>query len=268
MSAPRNAAAAHSSPREPAVSMAMLPHEYRVMFEIEEDYWWYRGLRVLVQELLAQYAKPDGSSRILDAGCGTGKNLELLSQRGDARGIDISQQAIEFCRLRGIPANRAMVASVLELPFANKNFDLIFSFDVICNIEDDVAALRELGRTLAPGGRAIVQLPAYSFLWSAHDVAVGHKRRYDARDLRARIERAGLEVETLTYLNMTLFPLIALARLGRRQAHYNGDTSSDLVPLPQPVNAVLTRLYSAEMRRAPRGSFPFGISLLAVARRP
>lgn len=268
MSARQNETAPYPAPHESAASMAMLPREYRVMFELEEDYWWYRGLRVLVQELLARYAKPDGSSRILDAGCGTGKNLELVSQYGSAWGVDISEQAIEFCRRRGIPADRTYVASVLELPFAAGHFDLIFSFDVICNIEDDVAAFRELGRVLTPGGRAIVQLPAYSFLWSAHDVAVGHKHRYDARDLRARIERAGLQVETLTYLNMTLFPLIALARLGRRQVQYDGSTSSDLTRLPRPVNAALARLFSAEMRRAPRASLPFGISLLAVAHRP
>src|SRR5262245_488265 len=114
--------------RESAASMAMLPREYRVMFEIEQEYWWYRGLRVLVQELLTRYAKPDGSTRILDAGCGTGKNLELFCDRGDARGIDISEAAIEFCRLRGIPAERSMVASILELPFPDKFFELAFSF--------------------------------------------------------------------------------------------------------------------------------------------
>lgn len=253
---------------ESVESMAMLAREYRVMFEIEEDYWWYRGLRVLLEELLAQYAAQNGAPRILDAGCGTGKNLQLLAQHGEAWGVDIAEEAIQFCRMRGIRDERALVASLLELPFRDTFFDIAFSFDVICNIQHDVAALREIRRTLKPNGRLIVQLPAYRFLWSAHDVAVGHKHRYTARDLRAKIEGAGMRVETITYLNMLLFPLIAMLRFVRRQAvASDGRARSDLTPLPHALNQVLTRVFTAEMRAAARWHFPYGISLLAVARR-
>lgn len=248
-------------------SMAMLPREYRVMFEIEEEYWWYRGLRVLVNQLLARYTASDGSTRILDAGCGTGKILQMFVERGDARGVDIAEEAIRFCRMRGIPEDRALVASLLDLPFPDHYFQVAFSFDVICNIQDDVAAFAAIRRTLKPGGRMIAQLPAYRWLWSAHDVAVGHKHRYTPRDLRAKIVRAGFEVETLTYLNTTLFPFIALMRLARRQAVANSGVHSDLVPLPRPLNEGLTRVFSAEMRHVLRGWFPYGISLLAIARR-
>lgn len=247
-------------------SMAMLPREYRVMFEIEEEYWWYRGLRVLLKQLLDRYAARDRSTRILDAGCGTGKNLQLFLERGDARGIDIAAQAIHFCRLRGIPAERALVASLLDLPFPDQFFELAFSFDVICNIQDDVAAFAEIRRALKPDGRLIVQLPAYPFLWSAHDVAVGHKHRYTARTLRDRISRAGFHIETLTYLNTTLFPFIALLRFARRQAA-NGHAHSDLTPLPHVLNEGLSRIFSAEARRVLDWHLPYGISLLAIARR-
>jgi SAM-dependent methyltransferase len=247
-------------------SMAMLPHEYRVMFEIEQEYWWYRGLRVLIDQLLARYASSDGSTRILDAGCGTGKNLEMFLERGDARGVDIAEQAIRFCRMRGIPAARALVASLLELPFPNAYFELAFSFDVICNIQDDVAAMAEIHRTLMPGGRMIAQLPAYQWLWSAHDVAVGHKYRYTAQDLRAKILRAGFQVESITYLNTTLFPFIALLRFARRPAA-NDNARSDLTPLPHMLNRVLTRVFSAEMRAVLERPARYGISLLAIAQR-
>src|ERR1700682_490433 len=203
----------HSPIFTPSVaSMAMLPREYRVMFEIEEEYWWYRGLRVLVNQLLARYTAPDGSTRILDAGCGTGKNLQMFLERGDARGVDIAQEAIQFCRMRGIPPDRAIVASLLVLPFPQNYFEVAFSFDVICNIQDDVAAFAEIRRTLKPAGRMVVLLPAYRWLWSAHDVAVGHKHRYTRADLSEKIVRAGFEIEQLTYLNTALFPLIALMR--------------------------------------------------------
>ncbi len=256
-----------SPTHESVVSMAMLPREYRVMFEIEEDYWWYRGLRVLLQGLLAAYVAADGSAKILDAGCGTGKNLEILAQHGDAWGVDIAQEAIQYCRLRGIRNERTMVASLLELPFPEKFFDVAFSFDVICNIQHDVAAFREIRRTLKPDGYIITQLPAYRFLWSAHDVAVGHKHRYMARDLRVKLESAGFRVKKLTYLNMTLFPFIALLRFARRPAATGTRARSDLAPLPRTVNALLARLFSAEMRAAPQRRFPYGISMLAVARR-
>jgi SAM-dependent methyltransferase len=256
-----------ASARESAASMAMLPREYRVMFEIEQEYWWYRGLRVLVNALLDRYAAPDRSTRILDAGCGTGKNLQLFCERGDARGIDIAYEAIQFCRARGIPPERALVASILDLPFPDHYFELAFSFDVICNIQDDVAAFREVRRALKPGGLLITQMPAFSWLWSAHDVAVGHKYRYTEQDLREKIMRAGFRVEKITYLNTTLFPLIALMRFARRPSAVNGHARSDLTPMPKPVNEGLTRLFSAEMRHALDHKLPYGISLLAIARR-
>lgn len=252
--------------REPVSSMAMLPREYRVMFEIEHEYWWYRGLRALVDELLTRYAAPDRSATILDAGCGTGKNLEMFLARGNAWGIDIAQEAIQFCRMRGIPADRALVASLLELPFPDQFFELAFSFDVICNIQNDTAAFAEIRRALKPNGVLIAQLPAYQWLWSAHDVAVGHKYRYTARDLTEKIERAGLRVERITYLNTLLFPLIALMRFARRPAAGDG-AESDLTPLPHVLNGGLSRLFRAEMRYAATRNLPYGISLLVIARR-
>ncbi len=250
---------------EPASEMAMLPREYRVMFEIEEEYWWYRGLRALLARLLDRYSPREARPRILDAGCGTGRNLQMLLEHGDAVGVDIAPEAIEFCRKRGIPDHRALVASLLELPFPDRFFQLIFSFDVICNITEDVAALAELGRVLQPGGRAIVQLPAYRFLWSAHDVAVGHKHRYTARELAARARRAGLQVERITYLNAALFPLEMLARFWRRNHLSAEATHSDLTPLPGALNEGLARMFEAEMRAAASTNFPYGLSLLLVA---
>lgn len=250
---------------EPANAMAMRPREYRVMYEIEEEYWWYRGLRALLLELLARYVPRNSSPRILDAGCGTGANLQLLLRHGNAIGVDIAEEAIGFCRARGIPPERALVASLLEMPFPNDFFDLAFSFDVICNISDDAGAFAEIKRVVKPGGRVIVQLPAYRFLWSAHDVAVGHKHRYTAQDLASKVREAGLELERVTYLNALLFPIEVIARLKRRREGVDGNAYSDLSPLPRALNATLARLFEAEMRAAPHVRFPYGLSLLVVA---
>jgi SAM-dependent methyltransferase len=250
-------------------TMLMYPDEYRVMFEIEDDYWWYRGLRELIRNLLAQYA-PESSSRpmILDVGCGTGANLKLLQSYGDAIGVDISERAIGFCRARGIPENRMFFASAVDLPFPRDQFDLAVSFEVLCNLQDDAPAFREIGRVLKPGARFIVGLPAYEWLWSEHDVAVGHKRRYNARGLRERLSSAGFQIDRVTYANSVLFPLIAAVRLLGRRAKVKEDTAhSDLVPLPRLINAVLTLLFVAEMRAISRVNFPFGVTLIAVARK-
>jgi SAM-dependent methyltransferase len=248
--------------------MLMRPDEYRVMFEIEDGYWWYRGLRDLLAALLKRYAPPR-DALILDAGCGTGANLKLLQNYGHGVGIDISPEAIRFCRARGIPNDRALIASVTDLPFPANYFDLAVSFDVICNIPDDVGAFVQIARVLKPGGRFIVQLPAYQWLWSAHDVAVGHQRRYAGREVREKLTSAGLRVERILHTNTLLLPFVIIERLRRRRAlNQTHAVESDLqTELPGFVNASLSALYRAEIFAAARLDIPFGLSVVAVAQK-
>jgi SAM-dependent methyltransferase len=251
--------------------MLMRPDEYRVMFEIEDGYWWYRGLRVLLKTLLTRYAPAQPHAAvILDAGCGTGANLRMLQTYGRAIGVDIAVEAIAFCGARGVPRDRALVASVTDLPFRHQLFDLAVSFDVICNIPDDVGAFGEVARALKPGGYCIVGLPAYQWLWSMHDVAVGHQRRYSARDVRAKLARAGLRVVRVTHTNALLLPLVIVQRLlRRRELERGGAIESDLqMDLPRWANAVLSVVYRAEINLATCLDIPFGLSVIAVARKP
>lgn len=250
-------------------TMLMQPDEYRVMFEIEDDYWWYHGLRVLIRSLLEQYLPVSSATPvILDVGCGTGANLKLLQGYGNALGVDISENAIQFCRARGIPENRTFLASALDLPFPDAHFDMAVSFDVICNLQDDGAAFRQVARVLKPGAVFIVGLPAYQWLWSAHDVAVGHQRRYVAPELRKKLSAAGFQIERITYTNGVLMPLIAAVRLlGRQVKESDKGVHSDLVPLPGMVNRLLTALFVSEMRVASRINLPFGVTVIGIARK-
>jgi SAM-dependent methyltransferase len=154
-----------------------------------------------------------------------------------------------------------------ELPFPNDCFDLAISFEVICNIADDQTTFAEIARVLKPGGRLIVQVPAYQWLWSMHDVAVGHQRRYSARDLRGKLARAGMEIERLTHANALLFPVIAAERSLCRAFGEGKTIHSDLAPLPRGINALLSALYVAEMQLVARVDVPYGVSVLALARK-
>lgn len=244
--------------------MLMYPNEYRVMFELEDCYWWYRGVRALLKNWLDRYAPRP--ALILDGGCGTGANLQLLQRYGTALGVDIAESAINFCCARGIAPEHLALASLNDLPFPNDFFDVAVSLEVICNIADDQRAFNEIARVLKLGGRAIIQVPAYQWLWSRHDVAVGHQRRYAARDLRAKLARAGMQIERLTHANALMFPVIAARRLLER-LFTNTTIRSDLTPLPRALNALLSVLYIAEMQLVARVDVPWGVSLVALARK-
>ncbi|MBI5035211.1 MAG: class I SAM-dependent methyltransferase [Chloroflexi bacterium] len=250
--------------------MLMRPDEYRVMFEIENAYWWYRGLRTLLKSLLKHHVRLDSRhALILDAGCGTGANLKMLQDYGRAIGIDLSPDALRFCHRRGIAPDHAFAASVTDLPFVQKTFDLAVSFDVICNIPDDVNAFAQVARVLKPGGYFIVQLPAYQWLWSMHDVAVGHQRRYSARDTRAKLVQAGFQVERVLHTNALLLPFAIVGRMHRRRILEHGSAiESDLqVELPRLLNAILSVIYGIEIKLEAHIDSPFGLSVIAIAKK-
>lgn len=253
----------------PPEKMLMRSDEYRVMFQVENEYWWYRGLRSLLKHLLPRYLPRDAHALILDAGCGTGANLQLLQTWGRVIGIDLAREALDFCRVRGVPSDRLLAASVTDLPFASDTFDLIVSFDVICNIPDDVGAFEQVAHILKPGGYFIVQLPAYQWLWSMHDVAVGHQRRYSARETRTKLEHIGLRVVRLLHTNVLLLPFAAIERWSRRYAmEQHAHVVSDLqLNLPAWLNQLLTIIYRTEMALAARLDFPVGLSVIAIAKK-
>jgi len=241
--------------------------EYERMYAAEERQWWYRGMRAIAFGLLPDPEGPPSpaSPRWLDAGCGTGRNLEELARRGRAFGLDLAPEAMAFCRKRGVVAVRGSVSS---LPFAAQSLDGVVSFDVLYHawVRDDRQAVADVARVLAPGGWFLVRVPALEILRGAHDEAVLSRHRYRRGDLRRLLEGAGLEVLRLSYCNTVLFPLL-LAR--RTLDRLTGRHGSDVAFLPAPLESAFRQALLFEAALLKRGlDLPVGASLVALARKP
>ena len=234
------------------------------MYELESSYWWYVARRLLAVELLRDEIKQQASARILDVGCGTGANLSAFDRLGQATGIDSSMDALHFCQTRGIKA--VAHSAIEELPFAHRTFGVVTALDVLEHTDDDLKALREIHRVCRVGGLFLATVPAYGFLWSEHDEALKHRRRYTAHELRNKLTITGFEVVRTSYFISTLFfPILALRIWqGLRKSSTHPRTS--VVVLPEWINATLVGLLSLERRLFQRMNLPFGVSIVALAR--
>jgi len=243
----------------------MKPIEYERMYQAEQTQWWYAGMRAISFALLRSGGmfRSQAPVRILDAGCGTGAMLTRLRHQAAAVGVDLADEALRLCRVRGVPAARA---GLLHLPFPDAAFDCVTSFDVLYHrwVADEVAAAREMARVLKPGGLLLVRVPALEMLRGAHDEAVFGERRYTHTRLRELLTAAGLEVLRTTYANTLLFPLALLRRTLDR---LSGRQGSDVGFLPAPLERLFRFFLEAEARWIRRWALPVGSSVFALARR-
>ena len=245
-----------------------MQHElYGQIRRIEADHWWYVARRRITFDWIQAALDRQPHPRVLDIGCGTGLNLEELRARGvtHAVGMDISAAALTHCRERRLPA--LLRGDGSRLPFLDATFDVIIALDLIEHIEQDDEALREIARVLRPGGQVVLFTPAFRFLWSLQDVVSHHFRRYTSAELRAKLRAAGLDVHKLSYANTFLFPLVYAGRLALRLSR-RADRLSENQLHPAWSNRLLAAVFGAERAIIRRVSFPFGVSLLAVAERP
>ncbi len=232
--------------------------------QAEDRHWWYRGRRRVLEGVIADLGLAPGA-RILDAGCGSGRNMVELARFGSVTGVELSEASVEIARSRD--AGEVVAGSVLEMPFAESSFDLAVSLDVIEHLEDDLGALRELRRTVAPGGALLVTVPAYQWLWSGHDEINHHHRRYTRRALQRVAEQAGWKQTRTTYFNSLLLPMAIVLRVLERFNTKTTESSLDLWIPPAPANWLLERPLVLESALISRGGrIPAGLSLLAVFR--
>lgn len=252
-----------SLPRE------MQQHTYSIMHRVEETHWWFVGRRKIIESFLVRVCAElkKGSRKeplkILDVGCGTGANLEMLSQFGNAEGVDVSVEALDFCRARGL--QQVKLGAAEALPYAGNSLDLVTALDVVEHLDDDVAGLKEMKRVLRPGGEVVLFVPAFMFLWGVQDDISNHRRRYTMAGLKAVVSQAGLEIGRASYVNLSFFAPIFFGRLlmrvaGIRPASENNITIGAL-------NGILGKLFGAERFLLRHLNFPFGVSIICVARR-
>lgn len=226
--------------------------EIATLVALEDRHWWYRERRALLSRLVADL--PAGSA--LDVGAAGGGNTAVLTALGwSAVALEYSQEGALTAQQRGLATVRG---DARRLPFADASLDLVTALDVLEHLDDDAAAAREIHRVLRPGGRVVVTVPVDPRLWSAHDEAVGHVRRYTRSSVLALLVRAGLEIDSVRSWMVLLRPAVAAAR--RRS------TGSDLSEPSRLANAVLGAIVRWE-RHLPVERMP-GVSVLVRARRP
>ena len=236
------------------------------MLDVDEHHWWYRGRRAIVDAELARIPLPT-PARILDAGCGSGRMLEELVRYGQVSGLELDPRAAEVARARG--HGEVQVARLERLPWAEHSFDLITCLDVLEHTPDDRQTLTELRRVCAVGGWLLLTVPAYQALWSLHDEANHHFRRYGRRALRQTSAEAGWRLERITSFNSVLLAPAAVIRLAQRGRRPDERYRPELERNPRWLNTLLERPLQAEARWIGRGrTLPAGLSLMAVLQNP
>ncbi|GIV19308.1 MAG: methyltransferase [Armatimonadota bacterium] len=243
----------------------MNPAEYERMYRYEDHYWWFVSRRELVESLVRQLPLP-ADAMIVDVGCGTGATAAQMQKYGRVIGVDISPLALAWSQQRGL--SHLLLAAAEQLPIAVESVDVIIATDILEHLDDDVAVLKEFYRTLKPGGYVVATVPAYSILWSEHDLALMHRRRYVAHVLAQRSRAAGFEIVRLTYALFFLFPLALVMRLLKRRPPPEKEPEAQLPPLPEWLNRLLIRFQRIETAMLKYVRFPWGVSVVAVLRKP
>lgn len=240
--------------------------EYERMYRYEGDYWWFVGRRELVLSLLRTVLPADGNRWVLDVGCGTGAMVQSMQPWGKVVGADLSPRALSFCRKRG--CERLVQTPAEHLPFRSGTFDALTALDLLEHLQSDSPALCEFYRVLKPGGWLAVSVPAYQFLWSGHDIALMHKRRYTARLLKTHLLETGFQIEKLSYSVTLLFLPIMLFRLKEKWLGRHHEPVASIIPVPERINKLLINLQRLEAWLIRHTSLPFGVSVVALVQKP
>ncbi len=255
----------------------MEQHTYGIMNDVEGKHWWFVGRRAILESFMRsivnslesriQAALPAKTGnqnliRILDVGCGTGANLEMLAQFGESEGVDVSDDALEFCKAKGLKAHKGLAES---LPFQDESFDVVTALDVVEHLDDDVAGLREMHRVLKSDGRTLIFVPAFMWLWGVQDDISNHRIRYTKKQIIERLQKAGFEIERATYANWTFFAPILAGRTIMKITGIKPESENNVNV--SALNGIFGKIFSAERLWLKNFNFPFGVSIVITAKK-
>ncbi|HRI02269.1 MAG TPA: class I SAM-dependent methyltransferase [Pyrinomonadaceae bacterium] len=249
-----------------ALPQEMQQHTYAIMDEVEGSHWWFVGRRAILESFLGPIVEkirdPQSEIRILDVGCGTGANIEMLSQYGDAEGVDVSDDALEFCRRKGLRVQKGLAET---LPYEDESFELTTALDVVEHLDDDVAGLKEMFRVTKSGGYSLIFVPAFMWLWGVQDDISNHRIRYTKRQIVERLETAGYTVERATYANWTFFAPILAGRTIMKITGIKPESENNITV--SGLNGIFGKLFGSERFWLKHLNFPLGVSIVVVARK-
>ncbi len=251
--------------RSPDQPVDVNSQEIERLARYDRTSWWIRGRRALITSVLRARMASAASGKVGDLGCGAGGMFEIFRQFGDVAGIDISSTAVALCRAK--PYEGLAIGTLSQLPLRGESLDLAGMTDVLEHVEDDEQVIRECLRVLKPGGVLLITVPALRWLYSEHDRALGHFRRYSGDDLRRLLARCGFRVERITHFNVMLLPLAVVYRLVSRLRR-GLKPQADPLDLADPWNWLAYRALLVERALMKFLDFPTGLSLLCLVRKP
>lgn len=241
--------------------------EYQKMANFEENYWWHKGKKHLVEVILDTYFNGNKEKlEILEIGCGTGGITKELTKWGKVTGVDTSKEAIEICRKRGISHLIVADFNNLSKEQLNTKFDLILALDVLEHIQDDIRTLKKVRSYLKKNGYFFASVPAHKFLWSEHDEALHHKRRYHSLEITHKLKDTGFNIVKKTYFVVTAFPVIAFYRIAGNFFKKTAYPKTSYIQLPELLNNLMVYILKMEATLIRKISFPIGTTIVIVAK--
>lgn len=229
----------------------------------EKDDWWFVGRRKIILTFLKKYLRKKHDLRIIDIGCGAGGIVDLLGRYGTVTGVDKDKHIVNYNKKNG---RKVTCGNLDKLNFSDNSFDLVTLLEVLEHVDDDMNGLKEVNRILKPKGIFFISVPAFPFLWSSHDYASHHKRRYTKSDLLKKLTESGFRVLNITYFDSFLFPVILIYRFWtnmRGKEPYK----SNFIDYPWVVNGFLKLIFCSEAFFLKYFNFPLGVSLLVIAKK-
>ena len=232
----------------------MQSHEYKVMYELEEKHAWFKVKREMIKDLFNKYCKP--GSKILDVGCGTGVICKMFSAENDVVGLDISEEALRYAKKRDKNL-RLVQGDAQKISLGKSRFDVVIASDVIEHVDDDYKAMRYINRSLKPGGRVIITVPAFEFLWGKDDDMLEHKRRYTKKQVRRMLLLTGFKINFINYWDTLPFPIAIIYKLINKE--------QSVIKFNKLINFLAYAGWRLDSKIIQHVPVPLGVSIVAVA---